>query len=1016
MPKKPEEGTRIPVSTYRLQLNHAFTFADAREILPYLAELGITDLYTSSYLKARPGSLHGYDIVDFGRVNDEIGNIEEYEAFVAEQKKQGLGQIFDLVPNHMCIASPLNQWWNDVLENGPSSVYAHFFDVNWHPTKPELWNKLLVPVLGDQYGQILENQELNLFFDQGSFKVSYWDFRFPIRPDTYMQVLMHGIKDLEAVLTPEHPHYVELLSINTALSHLPCYTSRAPEEMAERNREKEIVKRRLGSLYRTSPGVREFINANVRLFNGTKDDHNSFDLLDRLLQDQAFRLSYWRVATEEINYRRFFDINDLAAIRMEDAAVFKETHRLPFDLVRKGWVTGFRIDHPDGLYDPLHYFRSLQKNCFIQNGLRLAEERDERVGNEAGRAIVSQELARQYEELVFSNPKAKPFYVVGEKILMRNENMPEEWPIFSTTGYTFLNLVNGIFVETANEKAFDRIYRRFTRSSLDYEQVVYDKKNLIMQRAMSSEINMLADYLNHISEKNRHTRDFTLNSLRGVIVDVIAAFPVYRTYINGPKISGRDRQIIETAVSRAKRANRAVDESVFNFLKDVLLLQWPADLHEDGQKERLDFVMRFQQITGPVMAKGLEDTAFYVYNRLVSLNEVGGGPDRFGTTAEEFHEHNLKRQKMWPHAMITTSTHDSKRSEDVRARINVLSEMPEEWRKKTTKWSQINRKRRGAVNGSRVPDANEEYLFYQTLIGAWPIDQTGEEEYSVFVERIKEFMLKAMREAKVNTSWVNPRISYEEGVMRFVEEVLDREANPQFVSDFDSFQRRTAFCGMVNSLSQTLLKIMSPGVPDFYQGTEVWNLSLVDPDNRKPVDYDLRRRMLTELVRREKEAPRREISREVFANWQDGRIKMYVTREALRFRREHSRSLSRSRYTPLLPAGSASRHVCSFARRSGGEVFVVAVPRFVANLLTREEPYAVREEVWGSTRVPVPFLPPAAYRDIFTGETVKVSHEDGSRWLSAADLFTTFPVALLEGLNGEKEHKRTDRGKDNEEW
>lgn len=999
MPRDREEKTRFPVSTYRLQLNHAFTFSDAREIVPYLAELGITDLYTSSYLKARPGSLHGYDIVDFGRINDEIGSAEEYEAFVAEQEKYGMGQVFDLVPNHMCVASPLNKWWNDVLENGPSSIYAHFFDIDWRPAKPELRDKILVPVLGDQYGQVLENQELELRFDEGSFKLSYRDFCFPIRPDTYMQILMHGIKDLEALLSPENPQYVELLSINTALGHLPCHTSTDPDSVAERNREKEIVKRRLGNLYRTSPPIRRFVDGNVAVFNGTRSDARSFDLLDRLLRDQAFRLSYWRVATEEINYRRFFDVNDLAAIRVEDPGVFKETHSLTFQLIRKGRVTGLRVDHPDGLYDPLRYFRNLQSNCFIQDGLRAAEKSDERARNEPGQAIVRQELARQYEEVVFSDPRAKPFYIVGEKILMRNEPMPEEWPIFSTTGYTFLNLVNGVFVDPANEKAFDRLYRRFTHMAFDYERIACDKKKLVMQRALSSEINMLSDRLNRISEKNRHTRDFTLNSLKGAIVEVIAFFPVYRTYIHGWKIRERDRRNIEVAVARAKRMNPTVNESVFNFLRGVLLLDCPAEMDEDGRKEWLDFVMRFQQITGPVMAKGLEDTAFYVYNRLVSLNEVGGGPDKFGTAAEEFHEHNLKRQKLWPHAMIATSTHDSKRSEDVRARINVLSEVPEEWKRRLGKWSQINRKRRVVVNGGHAPDANEEYLLYQTLVGTWPIEPPGDGEYREFVGRIKGYMLKALREAKINTSWINPRTAHEEGVTRFVEEILNRETNGEFLSDFDAFQRRIAFCGMFNALSQTLLKIMSPGIPDLYQGTEIWNLSLVDPDNRKPVDYGKRKRMLGELVRWEKEVPRSDIARDLAARWQDGRIKMYVTHRALCFRRDHCRLLSQSRYTPLSAVGPQSRRVCSFARRAGTDVFVVVVPRFMMGLLSEEEPCAVREGVWGSTRLPVSLLPALAYENVFTGEVLRVSKEEGTRALSVADLFATFPVALLKGLN-----------------
>ncbi len=996
-----EYRPRIPVSTYRLQLNRGFTFSDAREVLGYLAALGITDLYTSSYLKARPGSLHGYDVVDFTELNDEIGSIDEYEAFVAEQKKLDLGQIFDVVPNHMCVGSAGNLWWMDVVENGPSSTCARFFDVNWHPVKAELKNKILVPVLGDQYGLVLENQELRLNFSEGVFFVSYWDYRFPLRPDTYGTILTYRIKELEEELAADHPHYIELLSINTALSHLPPYTETDPDKMAERNREKEIVKRRLAGLYGASPEVSRFIEENVRIFNGVKGEPQSFDLLDGLLRNQAFRLSNWRVATEEINYRRFFDVNDLAAIRVEDPLVFSEAHKLVFRLIREGKVTGLRVDHPDGLYNPSQYFRDLQRNCYIQTGLRIKEEAEGHSHDQDEEIVFSEALGRRYDEWTFADPKAKAFYIVGEKILMSNEPMPDEWPIFSTTGYTFLNLVNGIFVETAHGRAFDRIYRWFTRTRVHYDQVRYEKKKFIMVRAMSSEINTLGYYLNRISEKNRHTRDFTLNSLTAAIVEVIAFFPVYRTYINNWNISARDRRHIEFAVTRAKSMNPAVNESVFDFLKDVLLLQCPPNLNDEERREWLVFVMKFQQITGPVMAKGLEDTAFYVYNRLTSLNEVGGSPDRFGTPVEEFHKHNLKRQKSWPYALITTSTHDSKRGEDVRARINVLSEIPEEWRKRLTAWSRFNRKKRMRVDGGYAPDANEEYLLYQTLVGTWPIEGRRAQDYPEYVERIKNYMLKGLREAKVTTSWINPRIFYEHAVEAFVESILSRETENEFLDDFEVFHKKIAYCGMCNSLSQTLLKIVSPGIPDFYQGTEIWNFSLVDPDNRRPVDYGGRREMLHGLRQWEKEAARPEIARQIRETWQDGRIKMYVTYLALGFRNEHKGILGRMGYLPLGAAGARAGNLCAFARRLGGAVFVVAVPRFLMGLLSDEERPSLEEGVWEDSFLRLPSLPASAYENVFTGEVVHVVRQQEADALSLADLFCTFPVALLRMTNDE---------------
>jgi (1->4)-alpha-D-glucan 1-alpha-D-glucosylmutase len=979
-------------------LNSDFTFSEARNILGYLSDLGITDIYTSSYLKARSGSLHGYDIVDFQRLNDEIGSPEEFDSFVDEQKRQGLGQLFDLVPNHMCIASSENVWWMDVLENGPSSIYARFFDINWNPVKRELKNKILVPILGDQYGRVLENQELKLSMEEGSFLLSYWDHRFPIRPDSYIQILSYRIKELESVLSADNEHYIELLSINTALTHLPLYTETDPDKMAERNREKEIVKRRLHVLYNESPGVREFIDTNISMFNGVKGDPPSFDLLDQLLQGQAFRLSYWRVATEEKNYRRFFDINDLAAIRMEDPFVFAETHKLPLRLVGEGTVTGLRIDHPDGLYDPSQYFNRLQRKCYIERGLE--GERLTGQEGEDGRAAAADRLGRDYDEMIFSDRHAKPFYIIGEKILMRNEEMPDEWPIYSTTGYSFCNLVGGLFVDPSNAAAFTRIYKRFTRSTENYQQVIYDKKKFIMQTAMSSEINTLANYLNRISEKNRHTRDFTFNSLTAAIVEVIAFFPVYRTYINNWNIVERDRKYIEFAVTRAKRANTNVNPSLFAFLADVLLLQCPPDFNDEDRSQWLDFVMRFQQITGPVMAKGLEDTSFYVYNRLICLNEVGGSPDQFGTTAKEFHEHNMNRLKNWPCALVTTSTHDSKRSEDVRARISVLSEIPEEWRKRVAGWSQLNKKRRLPLNGRRVPDANDEYFLYQTLAGAWPLNAENESEYGSFVQRMKDYMLKAIREAKVNTSWIIPHPDYEEQSVAFVERILTRKTGREFLEDFELFEKKIAYCGMCNSLSQTLLKIMSPGVPDFYQGTELWNFSLVDPDNRRPVDYERRTALLEDFKRLEKEVPAEQVAADVFAHWDDGRIKMYVTYKALALRKRYASVLREADYVALEPAGGpAGGHVVGFARQYGSHVFVVAVPRFLTGLLDGGQRVAIKAEAWKGSYLRIPSHLPPSYEDVFTGRKARTEEYQHNEALHCADLFDAFPVALLYGSN-----------------
>ncbi|MDD5010147.1 MAG: malto-oligosyltrehalose synthase, partial [Syntrophorhabdaceae bacterium] len=761
---------RIPVSTYRLQFNTSFTFNDAVKIVQYLYDLGISDIYSSPYLKASKESLHGYDVVDPHVLNPEVGTEGEYAELIAELKNRDMGQVLDIVPNHMCIASFENAWWTDVLENGPSSPYSHFFDIDWNPVKKELTNKVLLPFLGEQYGRVLENQELTVAFSEGSFFIHYYNFKFPVMPKTYTHILNHSIDTLRHALHENNPYFTELLSIITALNHLPSYTESHPEKVQERRREKEIIKKRLRQLYVECDEIRDFIDANVRTFNGVKGEPKSFDLLDNLLREQIYRFSHWRVAAEEINYKRFFDINSLGALHMQKEDVFRETHKLIFELIGGGKITGLRVDHPDGLYNPSEYFHRLQRECFLQLRRAYIEKvkKEARLPADYLNSEADEEIAGRYREMLDADPDYKPFYIIGEKILTKGEIMPEEWPIFSTTGYVFLNSVNGIFVDTNNGKTFDRIYRRFTKTNASFQDTIYEKKKLVMQVAMSGEVNVLGHYLNRLSEKNRHTRDFTLNSLIKALIEIIAYFPVYRTYITTWKINERDSHYIDLAISKAKKRNPALNQSIFDFIRDVLLLRFPDDFDEDDKSEWLDFTMRFQQITGPVTAKGVEDTAFYIYNRLTSLNEVGGSPDRFGTLLKTFHGQNIERIKSWPHALITTSTHDCKRSEDARARINVLSELPDIWNGCLTKWARYNVKKKIIVDNRPVPDQNEEYLLYQTLLGVWPIGEPVDaEEYAVFTQRIKDYMQKASREAKEHTSWINPDAVYEDAMNVF---------------------------------------------------------------------------------------------------------------------------------------------------------------------------------------------------------------------------------------------------------
>jgi len=986
-----EDYRRIPMATYRLQFNHQFKFLDAKAIVSYLHELGISDLYASPYWKAKKGSLHGYDILDHHQFNPEIGTEREYDEFVEELKKYEMGQVLDIVPNHMCIAEDENIWWMDVLENGPSSMYADFFDIDWKPIKDELENKVLLPVLGDQYGHVLENQELKLNLEEGAFFIHYHERKFPVAPISYRKILEYRIDELKKKMGSDHSHLQELLSIITALVHLPARTEKDREKILERRREKEIIKKRLGDLHNESKEVQSFIEENLKRFNGDPDDPRSFDLLDDLLDEQVYRLSHWQVATEEINYRRFFDINELGAIRMEDPRVFEETHRLVLKLIREEKVTGLRVDHPDGLYNPAEYFYRLQRSCFIQFCLRGMEVEDE--------LAVREKIGMLYDEVVSENPTSPlrmPFYIVGEKILTKSERMPEDWPVFSTTGYVFLNSVNGIFIEMGNDKSFDEIYRRFLRSRVDYQDLLYEKKKLIMQTSMPSEINMLGHILNRISEKDRQTRDFTLNNLTIAMIEVIANFPVYRTYASYQGVNERDRRYIEQALSRAKRKNPALSATVFGFLENVLLLQYPEHFEEGERKEWLDFVMRFQQMTGPIMAKGVEDTAFYVYNRFVSLNEVGGNPERFGTPLDTFHGMNIERTKFWPYAMITTITHDTKRSEDVRARLNVLSEIPDEWRECLNRWSRINKSKKSNLEGQWFPDRNEEYLLYQTLLGVWPNHPMNEMDTKVFKKRICDYMLKATREAKVHTSWISPNIPYEDALLKFIDAALSSHL---FMSDFQMLQKKVAYFGMFNSLGQTLLKMTSPGIPDFYQGTEIWDFSLVDPDNRRPVNFNLRKELLAALKKKIESpgADLKEFAKRLIQDWRDGGPKLYVTYKALNYRRENRLLFMEGTYIPLMGKGESKEHLCAFAKKREERTVLVLVPRFLTHLIKNTDELPLGEQVWKESWVVLPKeINGGTFRNLFTDETIEKVKRDGEGLLSLGEVFANFPVAMLE--------------------
>jgi (1->4)-alpha-D-glucan 1-alpha-D-glucosylmutase len=1029
---------RLPESTYRLQVHHAFTFRDARRIVDYLAALGVSDCYLSPYVMATPGTEHGYDIVNHNLLNPEIGSEQDYHAFVETLKSHGLGQIIDVVPNHMGVGSDENVWWTDVLENGPGSPYAAFFDIDWSPLKPDLANKVLLPILGEQFGKVLEDQQLVLTFGEGGFWLHYFRRRFPIAPHSWGMILRHRLDDLQQALAGDNEHLVEYQSILTGIGHLPAMTETDPQQVAERRREKEVLKRRLKDLADVAPAVGKFVRENVDLFNGIKGEPKSFDLLDQLLAEQPYRLAYWRVASDEINYRRFFDVNELAAICMENIEVFNETHRLILRLVNEGQVQGLRIDHPDGLYDPPEYLRRLQKARYLQVCRQVyddefaagsAAEDTNGKSASAGSSESSTEgsvrpakgladagmvswstleplLVDRFETLARTERNdllTRPLYVVVEKILEPGERLPESWPVHGTTGYDFLALLNGLFVERTNAKAFDRMYEAFVKHRVDFQELVYRCKQLIMQASMSAEVSMLGHQLDRISESYRQSRDFTLNSLTEALREVIACFPVYRTYVNPFEVLDRDRRYIEMAVSRAKRKNPATSKSIFDLVRDVLLLSQDYAPDDASRQAMERFVGRFQQFTGPVMAKAVEDTAFYIHNRLVSLNEVGGDPQIFGTSLSSFHQQNIERQAHWPYSLLATSTHDTKRSEDVRARLDVLSEIPREFRTRVFRWARWNQAKKTLVDDSPAPSRNDEFLLYQTLIGTWPLESPGPAEREEYSERIKQYMLKATREAKAKTSWVSPNEEYERATRDFVAALLDTSRRNPFLDDFEPFTKRISELGLWNSLAQTVLKLTSAGVPDLYQGTEIWNFSLVDPDNRRPVDYELRRELLRTLEERLAHSPDElgSLARELVASPKDGRIKLLAIWRMLNFRRAHPGLLTGGRYLPLDVGGARAEHVCAFVRKTCDAAVVVIVPRLIAKLSGNATSAPLGPDCWSDTFVNLPRqLQSAKFRNLFTNEIMQVTEPGSSevgRW-PIGDVLGSFPVGVLERI------------------
>jgi (1->4)-alpha-D-glucan 1-alpha-D-glucosylmutase len=958
----------IPSSTYRLQINSQFTLREVAEILDYLRDLGAGAVYSSPILAARAGSTHGYDVVDHSILNPEIAPAETLAILPQRLADADMGFVVDVVPNHMCIADGANWRWRDVLENGPSSLQSKFFDIDWRPPRVDLANKVLLPILGDQYGLVLENQEIQIEYVDGAFIARYWENTFPTAPRSWPGILNLVLQDLQETAGEGSSSVEELESIITAIGYLPLRTETDPDRIRERQREKGVIRQRLATLLQQSGETKVALDRALVRINGRKGDSASFDLLERFLAEQAYRLSFWRVAADEINYRRFFDVNELAAIRVEDPDVFAAVHEKVLDCIKAGWVTGLRIDHPDGLSDPVRYFEDLQDACAaaVSDGNEPPAERKE----------------------------FGPCYIVAEKIMMGDERPRRTWAIHGTTGYGFLNDVNGLFVDPSAKATLTAFYEKFTGSLTPFHDLIYQSKRLILRVSMSSELNVLARQLDRICQQHRHTRDFTLDSLRFALREIISCFPVYRTYIREHQttVEPEDRRHLQVALTEAASRNPASSGSVFEAIGQILLLEEPLGITTEQRAERRLFIMRFQQLTGPVMAKGVEDTAFYRRYPLASLNEVGGDPSAFGLSLDDFHQRTLERWRYWPQTMLSTATHDTKRSEDIRARLNVLSEIPEEWDAAVERWHVLNQRHRSRVEGLDAPEPNAEYLLYQTLVGAMPLQTAlSDEEHRGFVRRIQAYLQKALREAKVHTSWVNPDIEYDAAIERFIDVILDPNPNNEFFADLTAFSHSIGHAGLYNSLSQLVVKLTSPGVPDIYQGNELWDFSLVDPDNRRPIDFNHRRTLLRSLASDDRES----LLKDLMDTPEDGRVKLFLTKELLRFRRENHKFFRDAAYVPLRCFGDQRDHVITFSRSTADRILITAAGRFFAKLGYRQR-LPVGDEVWQDSAIIVPNdRCDLTFRNVLTERIVKPAVYRGRTLLPLSEVFADLPVAVL---------------------
>jgi len=940
--------SHIPVSTYRFQFHSKFRLEKAKVLVDYLSALGIGDVYSSPLLAARDGSTHCYDTVDHSKLNPQITTDQDFVDFSDAIQKKGMGFLLDIVPNHIGINSNqgfTNQWWLDVMENGQASLFSHYFDIDWNRTNNP--GKVLVPFFGKPIGQLLDDSELQVVYEKesGRFQIQYYSLGVPLDVASYAAIFEHALK---------HHSDQKIHDALEAARKIPAHTeTNSKQERADQGKQlKEQIRKLMAD-----DSTRSAIEAGLKQLNGSKEDPKSHDDLYNLIQQQAYRICHWKVAADEINYRRFFEINDLMAVRVEKKDVFEDAHRLVFQHVKDGRINALRIDHPDGLHDPARYFECLQKDI--------------------------KQLLPQL------GPDSK-FYLLVEKILEPGEKLEKKWPIDGTTGYEFMNQLNSVFVDTENRQAFEKRYREVVPDGpTNFEDLLYQCKKLILNSSMESELTTVTAHLTAIAKRHRSSFDFTSKQIKRMLEELIACFPVYRTYITqveGP--SDNDRMFIKKAIDEVRHRNPSFDGQLVDYV-DALLNCREDGLSNEEVESRRVLIMRIQQVTGPVMAKGLEDTAFYRYFMLASLNEVGGQPDRFGITREDFHKENVHRATNWPHSMSSSSTHDTKRSEDVRARLNVLSEIPSKFFDAVKQWQSLTAQHKTEVAGlGQVPHPNEEYLVYQTLIGGWPLALNNGKTASCdedWKNRMTAYLTKCIKEAKLYTSWTQPNEAYEKAITGFAEKVMNDAA---FQKAFLPFQKEISEYGKMNSLSQTVLKLTSPGVPDIYQGTEMYDYSLVDPDNRRTVDYEQRKKAL-DNIQSKASGDQSALIKELRAAEDDGSLKLFTLHKLLKFRQSKTSVVQKGDYVALEVSGDRKKNVVAFSRTANGQQMIVIVGRFFTELgQSTELPVG---DAWKNTSVAASGEA-KSFRDIFTGKT----YNQGT--LALKDLFTDLPYVVLESM------------------